>query len=419
MAKALAFAAGLALACLTGCSPFGGAQEFTCTSDQNCRAGGQCQLSTGYCSVADPSCMKTGQRYDEHSGGYTGQCVGEEKLDAGIDTPQGLSCYGASTGLVKPCFPAPPTENVILPTTIDTSASTLCSTVVTSDDNSTANYCVIAGATISVPDAVNVTGAKPLVLVAVTTITIGANLDAASHRMPAKIGPGADRSTCDGGAGPTNNGGGAGGSLVGLGGAGGDNAGNNGGGTRGAAQTISTLRGGCPGQGGASGTPGRGGHGGGAVYLIAGTSITIEAAINASGEGGLPGTDNGGGAGGGGSGGMIGLDAPLITNNGVVFANGGSGAEGCSSGNTDGAAGNEPTSASPSGQSGGQTQTGGDGGGGGAGGTGGGMADGSPGLDAQQFMGNTGGGGGGGGGVGVIKVYRGTLGGNHSPPPTP
>jgi hypothetical protein len=417
MAKALALAAGLLAAALTatltGC--FGGAAAFNCELDTQCNAGtgGRCEPNN-FCSYMDSACPG-GQRYGQNSGGLSGVCVGQEPgPDGGMRI-----CYGATDGLVRPCFPSAPTDDVMLPAMIDTGASDLCSTNVTSVDNSTNNYCVIAGATIGVADgAVNVTGAKPLVLFATNTITIGARLDASSRRSPSvKIGPGADPTSCDMGTPPGDNGGGAGGSMIGRGGAGGGNAAGVNGGTSGAAQTITTLRGGCRGQKGGTGAlGGDGGHGGGAVYLIAEGSITIMAPITASGQGGLGGAQNGagttggGGGGGGGSGGMIGLDSPMITNmaTGLVVANGASGAEGGSAGNGgDGVPGFEPVGVAASMPSGGSSMTGGDGGGGSAAVN----ADGGTGLNGLN-MGNpprSGGGGGGGGGIGLIKVFRGTI----------
>ena len=414
MAKALALAAGLAAACLSGCSPFGGG-NFTCDTNEQCRPGGTCQ-SNGFCTFADPECA-SGQRYEDRSGDNSGVCVGEERVDAGIDTPGGDACYG--TGLVKPCFPTAPTGIVTLTNPLDTDNSQLCSTRATA----AAGFCVIEGETIRVNEYVGVVGSKPLVLVATASIEITETLDAASHNgtttpfTTVQDGAGSDPGECTAGTLPTadnSGGGGAGGSFGTAGGSGGDGRGANASpGLPGAMQTATTLRGGCPGQNGINGMFGRGGHGGGAVYLIAGMAINIAGAINASGEGGLRGVVNaagGAGGGGGGSGGMIGLDAPTIANSGVVFANGGSGGEGggeLSSGTT----GPEPRDAGASPIATAGSGIGGDGGAGGAATTTGGT--GAPGAGAG---GADGGGGGGGGGVGVIKVYRGTLTGNHSPP---
>jgi hypothetical protein len=419
MARALALTAGVfAAAGLAGCSPFGGGSAFTCDLDTDCdaKAGGRCEANK-LCSYMDPSCMPSGQRYGENAGGNSGRCVGDEQGDdGGIDTPPGLMCFGAANGLVRPCFMSAPTGDVMLQGSLDTDTSPLCKPPQTGGEG----YCVIAANNINVADTTAVTGSKPLVLVAVTSISIvgGATLDVASHHTPAKTGAGAGSSDCMAGtpmlpAASGAGGGGAGGAFGGNGGNGGTGNGTAAAGGRpGAMQTPMKLRGGCPGQDGVNGTFGAGGKGGGAVYLIANTSITIAGDINASGEGGHPGTTGSAGGGGGGSGGMIGLDAPMIFNTGVVFANGASGGEG-SGVSTPGRLGPEPIGTAPSGIATGGTGNGGDGGtGSGTGALNGGT--GSPGAGGAM----PGGGGGGGGGIGVIKVYRGSLTGQVSPMPS-
>jgi hypothetical protein len=419
MAKALALSAAVLAAALTGCSPFGGG-NFTCETNANCRAGGVCQPN-GFCTFEDPTCT-SGQRYEDHSGTNSGVCVGDEPEhpEAGIpDAPDGTPqpvCFGAATGLVKPCFASAPTGDVRLATALNTDTSPMCMAPMSGGDG----FCVIAGASITVEASVGVSGSKPLVLVAVGTIDVSSRLDVASHHNPAapfattQIGAGsAPSGGCNAGTAPGANGGGAGGSLIGLGGTGGKSAGGTG--TPGAAQTITALRGGCPGQDGQTGTFGLAGHGGGAVYLIANTAINISAPLNASGEGGRPGITGSAGAGGGGSGGMIGLDSPVINNTSAVLANGASGGEGSGMGNA-GEPGAEPNTAAATPPAAGGTTNGGDGGRGSTGG--GGMANGGDGQNGGVGL-NLGGGGGGGGGVGIIKVYRGTLTGEHSPPPTP
>jgi hypothetical protein len=307
---------------------------------------------------------------------------------------------------------------VTLTDPVNTDMAGTCTTVLRGADG----LCVIAAEAIRVETLVHAIGSKPLVLVATDTIEISGQLDAASHRgatpsmyTTAFVGAGANPAGgCNPGDVPTNGGGGAGGTLTADGGNGGDSAtgGGNDGGVAGVAPTFMGLRGGCPGQNGARGTPGQGGNGGGALYLIANTSITISGEINASGEGGHPGVTGGAGGGGGGSGGMIGLDAPAITNTGVVYANGGGGGEG--SGNTTvGSPGNEPNSAGAAPASM-DSSNGGAGGAGGAGGSAGGPPTGGPGQNVNGF-----GGGGGGGGTGLIRVFRGTLTGNFSPTRTP
>jgi hypothetical protein len=325
-------------------------------------------------------------------------------------------CYGASNGLVRPCFTSAPTGDITLQGSLNTDTSPMCMPPKSGGDG----YCVIAANNITVADTVAATGSKPLVLVATARIESesGTTLDVASHHssIPPRTGAGAGSADCMMGTLPLANGGGgggAGGSFAAAGGNGGSGNGNAGAGGRpGAMQVPTILRGGCPGQDGINGTFGIGGKGGGAVYLIANTAIVISGAINASGEGGRPGVTGSAGGGGGGSGGMIGLDAPTINNSGVVYANGASGGEGGGVA-TAGIIGPEPTGTTPSPPAGGGTTNGGDGGtGSGAGATAGG-----PGSNGAGG-GNPGGGGGGGGGIGVIKVYRGTLGGMHSPSPS-
>jgi hypothetical protein len=416
MANGLALTAGVLAAGLTGC--FGGAAAFTCdtgrTDQCNAKGPGTCEPN-GFCSYSDQGCPQ-GQRYGENSGGLSNICVGEEPPpDGGMDADNRV-CFGA--GMVKPCFPTAPTGDLTLPSAIDTTDSPLCSTDVM---DVPAGLCVIARANITVPagTTVAVTGDRPLVLVATGTISITGVLDAASRHATTdpfattQIGAGADPTGgCNVGVAPAVSGGGAGGTFVIRGGNGGNGNGGAVGGMSGIAQTIA-LRGGCRGQEG-TGTsliPAQGGRGGGALYLIANT-ITISGVINASGEGGHRGVTGGNNSGaGGGAGGLIGLDAPTIDNTGTVFANGGGGGEG-SGGGASGLPGLDPTGITAA--SGGTGGGGGNGGVGGAGGTGGGNALGGPGQNAPND-----GGGGGGGGTGVIKVYRGTIGGDHSPMPTP
>ncbi len=418
MAKGLAIFAGVLAAALAGCSPFGGS-AFTCTMNEQCTGGtgGRCEQN-GFCSYADEGrCGPGGQVYGPSSGGLSGECVnGTPGDDGGIDTPPGATCYGdQQNGLVKPCFASPLTEDIMLSGNVNTDdGSPQCSTMV----SNAAGVCVIAGGTITINGQVNAIGSRPLVLVAATRIDVMARLDAASHRNLAapfqtvQIGAGSDPTgECTAGTGPTN-GGGAGGSLVATGGTGGGATGTTGGGMPGATRAVTTLRGGCRGQDGAGGNSGTGGHGGGALYLIAETSIVVNAPINASGEGARGGANTRGGGGGGGSGGMIGLDSPEIMNMSFVFANGASGGEGSGDSNP-GDPGPEPNSAAASPPAAGGSGGGGDSGGGGAGM--GGMANGGNGNNGGA---TGGGGGGGGGGAGIIRVFRGQLTGSVSPTPS-
>ena len=402
MAKGL----GFAIALLGACSPFSGASQFVCDSNEDCQGAldGRCE-STGFCSFPDGQCPD-GRRYGELSGPFSQQCVGTPPpVDGDVPQPEaGEVCFGDPTGFARPCFAMPPD----LPVTLDGAVNTdgaMCATV------SNTLACVIAGTTVTIPlgATVTVTGTKPLVLLATQTLTIDGTLDVASKIVGDQVGAAANDAGCNAGTAPGALGGGAGGSF----GAAGGNGGNPNGGTAGAAAPPSALRGGCRGQDGSeqvADTRGIGGNGGGVVYLIAETAIAIGATgvVNASGAGGSNGVSDLAGGGGGGSGGLIGLDSPSVTNAGLVFANGGGGGEGSGNSNP-GRAGSDPVNASPASGGSGLSGNGGDGGNGGAGATG----IGGPGIQASD-------GGGGGGGVGAIRVFRGSaaIGGQASPPPT-
>ena len=310
--------------------------------------------------------------------------ITDAMIDAGtIDAPpDAQACFGTAPFTI--CLRSAPSSPVVFAslTTLDTTTSPLCAATVSGGDG----YCVIDGTTITINGGITVqaTGPKPLVLLASDSITAGtlSTIDVGSHRANLSaneiIGAGADPTpSCDAGFAPTTilgtSGGGAGGSFIGPGGKGGLGSGGNPGvgGIAGAIATapVTTLRGGCPGQAGAGTTPASGGHGGGAVMLIAGSSITInDGNVDASGEGGSGGQFGFAGGGGGGAGGMIVLDAPFITAGGLttIFANGGGGGEGGSQ-NQPGTPGADPTDEFAAG--GGGLIAGGGNGGAGAGGT--------------------------------------------------
>jgi hypothetical protein len=84
-----AIAAGVVGVALGGC---GASSEFTCQNDAQCMADGpgQCQPD-GHCSFPADDCP-SGQRYGEHSGSYSGQCV-----DAGSDDVAGTSGAGSTS----------------------------------------------------------------------------------------------------------------------------------------------------------------------------------------------------------------------------------------------------------------------------------------------------------------------------------
>jgi len=266
-------------------------------------------------------------------------------------------------------------------------------------------------------------GTKPLALLG-HDIDVEGTVDVASHSagsLQAK-GPAADRTDCSNPTLATGNGGGAGGTYDSQhqdgrdeGGNGGGSVGSTGGQASGSI-TVNSLLGGCagwPSSGGpAIAADTIGSHGGGAVWIAADTgTLTIgsNAAINASGAGGVGGmaVSMSRGGYGGGSGGLIVLQAPMITRsqNAKIFANGGGGGGGDANG-TVGSSGSDPLD--PGGAGGGNgAKSGPDQGG-----------DGGQGYTAASptakngMPGDTtlaGGGGGGGGGGGAIRVLSDTT----------
>ncbi len=331
--------------------------------------------------------------------------------DAEIDAPSdSLTCLGTLKSI---CFTMPPSGDLVLAGTIDTSTDARCANYPQSGG---ADLCVIAGATITV-GTVRVTGAKPLVLAAMTTISVTVQLDASS--IGVDVGGGANGAGCTvttGQAQISGGGGGGGGGFGAVGAAGGRGANGGNPGLAGAPIAVTQIRGGCPGGKGGDGENGSGGRvgaSGGALALLAGTSIQIAGGVYASGAGGgggSPASGNRGAGGGGGSGGLIVLEAPTINVVGTVTANGGGGGGGADGGNgsagSDGARANYNSVAQGGNREGGSR--GGDGGDGGY-------------LAVAAMIGfappasGFGGGGGGGGGVGVIWVHGAVTGTRFSP----
>jgi hypothetical protein len=410
-----------------GCSPYGGG-AFNCQDSSQCSAQGQqgtCQAN-GLCSFPDPNCASH-ERYGSLAGELSYLCVGQQasgddggltvQLDASmVDAAPTSACYG-NVAFVRECLMTAPMNPVDFGNKdIDTNPNSAdCAQVVAGGN---LDACVIAGSTIHIGGVVTAHGSRPLVFVSNSTIVVDGKIDVASHRG-GQLGPSANTTPCPSGisatTGDDGGGGGYGGSFGGAGGNGGIGAGGGNGGRAPNAATPSALRGGCPGSNGAD-SGGARGDGGGAVHLIAKTSITINGTINASGAGGGGGSSVGGG-GGGGAGGMIGLDAPAISISGaaVVFANGGGGGEGGGGGT--GRPGGESDGTRARGGKGG-AQEGGDGGDG----TAGAMLDGRNGSDYTRPQGGGGGNGGGGGGAGgaggVVRTF-GALTNNGLVSPTP
>jgi len=289
---------------------------------------------------------------------------------------------------------------------------------------SIAAWCVVAANIINV-GAADVTGARPLILIGADSAAVDDRLDAGSH--VGRAGPAAMGVSCNAfPSAPTQNrGGGAGGTLTGVGGIGGTATNNAVGGEPAPIVALNGLRAGCRGQdgGGAAMHMGFGGLGGGAVYVIAGREIEVRTAgrIDVSGAGGGGALCTGdcansmgesGGGGGGGSGGMLILEAPSILSGGFIFADGGGGGEGASASNN-GQRGADPDGTSSAAGGTGGANNGGDGGNGSYAA----VANGGAGIRGESTL--LPGGGGGGGGAGVVRIYGTTRiqGGTVSPSP--
>jgi hypothetical protein len=169
---------------------------------------------------------------------------------------------------------------------------------------------------------VSVKGALPLVLVATTTVSLQGTVQSATPGNAG--GPQVTQSGAGGGPGGGADGNHAGAGGGGYCGTGGQGAANDdatapaAGGRSYGNTTLVPLIGGS--AGGNHGDYPDGGEGGGAIQISAGTSITVGSlgVLNVAGYGG---TNTSGG--GGGSGGGILLEAPQVTIDGIVAANGG------------------------------------------------------------------------------------------------
>jgi hypothetical protein len=320
-------------------------------------------------------------------------------------------CLG--TGTFTICPDAPLADAVTLTPDLITDTSPLCtasSTTWTQAGQPTS--CIVFARSITV-DTTRAWGSKPLVLVATETIAITSLLDASAHG--GYWGPASNPAVCNPPAFPGPYSGGAGGSFMTTGGNGGSHTNPTGAASL-AGAPVSTppllLRGGCPGVvGGDNFSSSTYGSGGGAVYLVAGTSITLAAGaiINASGAGATAGLDISNGGSGGGSGGMIVLHAAAIAASGAfIVANGGGGAEGGDT-NKYGSDGGVPNPTTPF-----VAAPGGAGNGGGNGGAG--FAEGFAATSGASAT-NTSGAGGGGGGAGYIKTNQPLTGASVSPAP--
>ena len=329
------------------------------------------------------------------------------------DAPANGLCFGEGALIV--CLTALPSLPLTFgTTTIDTSNGTCPGEVFTPSAGPA--LCVVAGTTITVNGLLGATGTRPLVLLATSgslTVTSVGTVDASSFRG-GKIGPGSNFTGCAAPGSPGNAsngaGGGAGGSFGTRGGNGGAGGGGQGGGAASAAMPT-FLRGGCRGGTGgtASGAGGSGRDSGGAVYLLANTSLILDGRIDASGSGGDGAPSGKGGGGGGGSGGMIALwgrTGITVGLTAVVFANGAGGGGGAdaSVGGGNGFESTGPATVALGGLGGATGTAGGDG------------STGS--VSGQPAAASSKGGGGGGGGGGVIRNVSGQpiTAGSFSPP---
>jgi len=378
----------VALVAAAGCGFPTPSEDFACTSNADCAS---------------------------HPGtvcGTSGFCV--EAADGGADAPFDCTVWPAPAHF-DPCAIPPPggALDLSMPGTYryDTTTKTL-----TAPDGGTSQppHQVVAGAQLISIDALQigasaslrVVGDKPLIVAAWSRIDVVGTLDASS--AGGALGAGANGAGCAtataGGNASGGGGGGGGGGFQGMGGSGGKGNGTTAGGLGGNAVAIPMLAGGCRGaKGGDGSTAGaQGGDGGGAVQLTARDTITITGVVHAGGAGGrgatttLDDSSSGPGGGGGGSGGMIGLEAPIVTGSGTLAANGGGGGEGAdsSAGQLPGANGADGAPGTTSASGGAQNVAG-------NGGTGSAGAQLAGGLGVDDA---TDGGGGGGGGAGYIFV---------------
>ena len=349
------------------------------------------------------------------------------KVDAALDAkiymdapPAGIVCAGVAGAPLHICAPEAMLQGVTYSTAIDinTDDDAMCTRVEAAQNRQQA-LCLLIATDLTIDSAGSLTahGSRPLVVVAMNTLTIAGAVDVSSHSGSNTIGAAADDSSCTikngsvQAAGTNTSGGGAGGSFGSLGGAGGAPAA---GGALPASigvdpTTLTLVRGGCIGGAGGtdhSGHTAAGGHSGGAVYLMGGTAVSISGAVRANGSGGQGGastiaTDYAGGAGGG-TGGLIMIDTPSLTVTGVVMANGGAGGAGCSDNASAGGPGADPSSPAIPAKGGVAT-------GDGNGGTGGNGSTQLPpqpgGFGDPSGVTQAGAGAGGGGGKGIIRVF--------------
>jgi len=329
---------------------------LVCAADNQCRNG--CS-ATQACPVAGQGCV-AGACYDPAQGDAS---FGDAFITADSSTPaDGSPVDGSSEAASDAPFMPNPDAGVLgfTPSNFnpagvdagdaganwegaqDANITTTCTnclpvTAVTTAMNGGifADVYVLKSLVIGQTAALRLTGPNPIILAVLTTVEIQGQLLINGSTVPPggagpggfaggpNPGPGAGQPP-GGAADPNASGGGA--SYCGVGGTGGAPSGNAAlaGMTYGNA-TITPLVGGS-----AGGTADSVSYGGGAIQIVAGQGITVYTygAINAGGSGGLNVDDYAGG----GSGGAILLEAPTVTINGNLGANGGGGMSGFSAG---------------------------------------------------------------------------------------
>jgi hypothetical protein len=330
---------------------------------------------------------------------------------ADAPTADAPMCIGSGEYTV--CFDALPTEVATYTGGLNTNTDAACATNVHWTSAAQPDVCFLVGADITLSD-ITIFGTRPAVVAATGNLTVSGLVDASSHRGEAAAtgGAGAGSPACNtpGAAQEDNTGGagGAGGSYGTLGGNGGSSSTGSAGGTATAAGAITSLHGGCPGALGAKGggaQPSPPALGGGALYIVAGTTIALGTSVIAVNGAGAPAATNRFGGNGGGAGGMLVLYAPMITaSTATLMANGGGGAAGATGGN--GSGGGDPSTSSPHTPAPGGT---------GMAGGGNGYASPAPAGNGTASTGGSLGGGGGGGGAGYIRANIAIDGADASP----
>ena len=314
--------------------------------------------------------------------------------------------------------------------------STELARAVVTQTGSSLEALVVSARDLTIPADVEIraTGSRPLILVAVGSMTVSGRITVAG--APGAPGAGADLACATGAGQPgaiqtadNDLDGGAGGGGGGFGTAGGTGAyvspvvakpQATAGGADWGNITLAPLVGGCSGGTGAEldGGAVAAGGGGGGLQLVGETIIvTSSGEVTASGGGGRGAEDEAAGGGGGGSGGAVLFHADGLTIAGVITANGGAGGEGRrdTQAGTPGENGNTARLTATTPAEGGHGAAGGNGGDGGVLLVAGAGAEAGVGSDTE-----TAGGGGGGGGVGRVRLLATTMnlvGGVFSPAP--